>query len=1168
MDIEELREYYFAELMPSAPSKEHLDYAKNEQDLEKEINSQYGEQFDIRRLMDEAHDPLTGTLRDLRIDDRDLPTAKNYFDFCYNYLSGNVPWSRQMWSMLKFFGEICPHPKCSDRRWLNNVLNIPKDFPTKDLPERLTFLEHGVCPKCKRNKRQLIKHGRMMNYKEAVFVWGQRCVTGDTLVVTGNGLEYIGNIAKGKSEGFQGYKHLVHNGRELEESSHFYKSPNPERVHIVKLNSGAVLKGTKDHPLMTPKGFIKTANLTKDDWVLEVIGTDTWGRKKPKLNKDLATKPHTLLRSKIGKDFCKVLGLLTAEGSKCVISNTDDAVLDLIQKTLATYFGQGSVLRKKDYVRLHGWGNREILEGLVPDLRNVSKDRYVPPAIMQAPKTYVTNYLQGLFEGDGGVQAREVLYYTTSTRLALEVRTLLSNLGIYSTVRNKIVYSPVSGKPCNAHTIHVSGLDNLIKFKQTIGFYSARKQDQLNASIEWYSTRTNHNPFMHELLPKEAELAFKQLIEYIKEDIANMPYPNTLNGLSKGKSRRKGTLGIRAFFNLVDYYWEGMEYEGVYDSVKNLLKPNIKVGMNKVRLKRIMDFVETHRIGILSIRTRHYVNYIKEIFLNPNYVWSRVVSNKLSKKSYITYDFTLPKTHQFVANGILNHNSGKSTTVTSGSAYHLHRFLKFPVFGTMTNLMQASTPLTMTFVSLTYGKAYAVLWEPFTNFIAESPWFNQYFEMLDYHGNKYGKELYAYKKEFIKFFHKKLNLAPSHPDKSILRGETRFGAAIDELGLFPLPKGDEEEDEESQRANADEAHKSLTNSLTTVQSVADMLLQQGHFHVPNGYMFGVSSPFSERDKVMRLLKDSRGEEGKKFIFGSQLATWEINPGIHRDSPMIALAYEKNFEKADRDFGANPPRVDSPYIQSDVIREGVFEGKRNSHLLTYTFTPKYIGGTIRQVVDVLLPTCLSLDAGEVDNSFAITGTSYDFKTGKTIVHTVLEVIPQQGLRINHDNLYTTVILPLAKALNVRAVVADRWNSLNILHRLENDLPWEVYIRQISPRRDDFDMFTKMLIDKTVILPRPEIAIDKLLEAEVEDYRTFFLNKPVAHLAHQITTVREVSPVKPPEKGTGYTDDTYRATILGATKIHLPKIKEILEKAEKTSRTTVKRSGAVFISRSGF
>lgn len=911
MDIEELREYYFAELMPSAPSKEHLEYAKNEQDLENEINSQYGEQFDIRRLMDEAHDPLTGTLRDLRIDDRDLPTAKNYFDFCYNYLSGNVPWSRQMWSMLKFFGEICPHPKCSDRRWLNNVLNIPKDFPTKDLPERLTFLEHGVCPKCKRNKRQLIKHGRMMNYKEAVFVWGQRCVTGDTLVVTSNGLEYIGDIAKGKAKGFQEFKQLVHNGKELEESSHFYVAPNKERVHKIKLSSGAVIKGTKDHPLMTSTGFKRSEDIQVGDYVQQVVGTNQWGT---------SSLPISL-----------------------------------------------------DYVKAY-----------------IKEHNKLPPRLLNAT------------------------------------------------------------------------------------------EEQAALFIASYKSQ----PFQ--------------------------VFGEALSGL----------LSVFANFGYVAHCSNGQ---------------------------------------IFTVGKRH---------ITPHAVLMLVTENALSKSEYTTYDFTLPKTHQFVANGILNHNSGKSTTVTSGSAYHLHRFLKFPVFGTMTNLMQASTPLTMTFVSLTYGKAYAVLWEPFTNFITESPWFNQYFEMLDYHGNKYGKELYAYKKEFIKFFHKKLNLAPSHPDKSILRGETRFGAAIDELGLFPLPKGDEEEDEESQRANADEAHKSLTNSLTTVQSVADMLLQQGHFHVPNGYMFGVSSPFSERDKVMRLLKDSRGEEGRKFIFGSQLATWEINPGIHRDSPMIALAYEKNFEKADRDFGANPPRVDSPYIQSDVIREGVFEGKRNSHLLTYTFTPKYIGGTIRQVADVLLPTCLSLDAGEVDNSFAITGTSYDFKTGKTIVHTVLEVIPQQGLRINHDNLYTTVILPLAKALNVRAVVADRWNSLNILHRLENDLPWEVYIRQISPRRDDFDMFTKMLIDKTVILPRPEIAIDKLLEAEVEDYRTFFLNKPVAHLAHQITTVREVSPVKPPEKGTGYTDDTFRATILGATKIHLPKIKEILEKAEKTSRATVKRSGAVFISRSGF
>src|SRR5690606_22279364 len=63
----------------------------------KEFDDKYGEDFDIVKLMDEAVDPLTGTLRDLKIDDRDLPLAKNYYDWTFNFVGGaSAPWARQM----------------------------------------------------------------------------------------------------------------------------------------------------------------------------------------------------------------------------------------------------------------------------------------------------------------------------------------------------------------------------------------------------------------------------------------------------------------------------------------------------------------------------------------------------------------------------------------------------------------------------------------------------------------------------------------------------------------------------------------------------------------------------------------------------------------------------------------------------------------------------------------------------------------------------------------------------------------------------------------------------------------------------------------------------------------------------------------------------------------
>lgn len=509
--------------------------------------------------------------------------------------------------------------------------------------------------------------------------------------------------------------------------------------------------------------------------------------------------------------------------------------------------------------------------------------------------------------------------------------------------------------------------------------------------------------------------------------------------------------------------------------------------------------------------------------------------------------------------------AGKSATAIKGAAYHTHRFLKFPHPGTLTSSMGVSTPLTATFVALTFSQAHRLLWEPFEHSIASSSWYDQYFELLDYHGQKLGVELYARKKEFIKFFHKKLNLAPSHPHKGILRGDTRYLAIIDELGLFPLPTGDEEEDEESQRANADEAHKSLTNSLVTVQSANMDMLKQGLYHAPTGIMLGVSSPMSRRDKVMRLLEDSKGEVGKDTILGIQLPTWEVNPYINKDSPVIALAYEKNPDKAERDFGANPPATDSMFVSPNVLNDGLFVGKRNTHKAVPVYKPTYTYATLRKIRTESLPTLMSLDAGQVNNSFAVTLFYLEETSGNVVCSTVLEVMPAEGTMINFRHLYDSFLLPLAKDMNTCAVIADRWNSVDILHSMEVDLGEGTYVKQISVNRADFDSVLAMLNNKTVTMPRPEMPMEEFLTKEFENYRLTFKDAPVAHLAHQFTTVREVSPLKPPVKGPGYTDDLLRSFVLGASRIHTKAIRKVLEKALKRSTGSRKASGVLYVSR---
>jgi hypothetical protein len=499
----------------------------------------------------------------------------------------------------------------------------------------------------------------------------------------------------------------------------------------------------------------------------------------------------------------------------------------------------------------------------------------------------------------------------------------------------------------------------------------------------------------------------------------------------------------------------------------------------------------------------------------------------------------------------LGQRSGKSASAASYSSYVTHRYLKFPRLADLTTAMQKSTELTGTFVSLTFAKALSLLWVPYKNIIDESSWFQEYFGMLDHYGEKYGIELYRRKDEYTKFFHRNLKFYPMSPMGPSLRGDTRILGAIDELGLFRLPSGNDEEDEKVM-ANADEVHKSLTNSLTTVQSIRIKLLQQ-QMNPPPAMMIGVSSPMSMRDKVMRLLDESRTENGKKYILGINLPTWKVNPHIERSSPIITLAYERNAEKAERDFGANPPRVHNTFVKPTQVPHKIWVAK-NTHKLRYQYDqPGEIYGKVDLAYKPKYPSVLCLDAGHTNNSFSLVGGHFDFARQKTVVSTLIEVMTHDGRRVDFNKVYEHIILPVMKDINCVALFADQWQSLDLLSRAKSDMgvaTWtkgpRCLTKQYSPKRSDFDSLVAMMENYSLELPfLAESDYKDVLERSIE-YKT--LNgQPEKHLLLQMLTVTDLGPQRAPTKGAGYTDDLFRALVLVGL-IHKEKVFERLKAAD--------------------
>jgi DNA polymerase I-like protein with 3'-5' exonuclease and polymerase domains/intein/homing endonuclease len=119
----------------------------------------------------------------------------------------------------------------------------------------------------------------------------------------------------------------------------------------------------------------------------------------------------------------------------------------------------------------------------------VTKDR-VPGFLWVSRPGVVAAYLRGLFEADGSVtdsDTGKVSFSSSRRRLAKEVHQLLLALGIPATFREQRNTGPDKKFTCWSVSVLASGLG---KFRETIGFISARKCDKLNALTHRWTGKT------------------------------------------------------------------------------------------------------------------------------------------------------------------------------------------------------------------------------------------------------------------------------------------------------------------------------------------------------------------------------------------------------------------------------------------------------------------------------------------------------------------------------------------------------------------------------------------------------------------------------------------------------------------------------------------------------
>ncbi|QYW03306.1 hypothetical protein pEaSNUABM34_00004 [Erwinia phage pEa_SNUABM_34] len=515
----------------------------------------------------------------------------------------------------------------------------------------------------------------------------------------------------------------------------------------------------------------------------------------------------------------------------------------------------------------------------------------------------------------------------------------------------------------------------------------------------------------------------------------------------------------------------------------------------------------------------------------------------------ITYDLQMEGLPQFVASGLVHHNSGKSVVVAMISTYLTHRLL---MSQSPTGILSidSTTVLHGTFVALTQKQAADTLWTPYFNYIMGSPWFQAYHDLIRKHERRYGIEVMKIRDTFILYGHRSFVIYPAGPDGRILRGRTRVLAVIDEVAYF-----DNDAQSKKIKVSANAVYGALDRSLATVRAKEKRQVEAGYDEAFTGYFCNISSPVHARDKInelMRMAVDS------KTLLGIHAPTWKMNPDMPRDSEFLLEAFRRDPVGAARDYGAEAPLSANPFITQPIFIEQAIRDKGRSlcsythHILRHKDGQRQRYGSLVKAVETNKNSILAIDAGYSNNSFSLVTGSRD-EAGIISVDCVVEIIPKPGIPLNYTMIFDELLVPLCRLRNVRVMLADQWQSLKLLQDAKIKCPSIEAADKYSLKYEDMWTVKTMFESQPsrISLPRMGFAktIQETLQYNGDEYPHCFENKPTEHLVMQLQTVQDTG--RGVIKNTGATDDLWRAMALMVYGFECGEYEEFLSTPAKIS-----------------
>jgi replicative DNA helicase Mcm len=411
----------------------------------------------------------------------------------------------------------------------------------------------------------------------------------------------------------------------------FWRRKSPKKMIKIVTQTGNELIVTREHPIFTTRNgliFSKKADEFKlGDYIATPSKIDILGSlqitpsdiEKTKAN----NKKKYVCKPIIDSDFARYLGYLIGDGyvrfsdTSGVIrfTNSDQDLLNDFENLTKKIFGcKVSNKTNKNNCWDYRWFSVDIvriLQKIFPNITKKSEGMGIPKLICKSPNYVIKDFLKSIFDCEGHIRKgrREIEFSSKSKELIYDIKYILLRFGIVSQVSSsmKCATNTLAKIKRRYYRIRISGED-VIKYFKEIGFVSTKKNEQLNKEIQKnlkINTNLNVVPELKELL-----------------SILRKKYGLSQNSFEITRSTYQ-------------HYEKGDRFPS-YNKLKLICKRYNEIG--KAKSDPLIDILnQTANSDIFWDKIRS----IETIESNGDYV----------------YDLEIDKVHNFVADGVVIHNS-------------------------------------------------------------------------------------------------------------------------------------------------------------------------------------------------------------------------------------------------------------------------------------------------------------------------------------------------------------------------------------------------------------------------------------------------------------------------------------------------------------------------------